>query len=212
MSEEDAVHPIEVVDPCSHEKISVKLLYEVRQPSLKGYDLFVIVHSSGTVSTVRVFSQKDKGLKLLKEIGPSCSEMRQPRIFYVIPDGSAQPVQLVHISEVSNGSGAITSEYVFEVVFDGHLNLRDVSLLSAVQAYQSSLREGERIRQDAHITFTSEGLFCVFYIWNGEDPNCCPSGGKVFGTYKIVQDKGKEGRLSIVPDTFERYPILPGEY
>jgi hypothetical protein len=30
----------------------------------------------------------------------------------------------------------------------------------------------------------------AFSIWNANDPECCPTGGQVVGTYKIIKETG----------------------
>ncbi len=212
ISPEDAVRPFEIVDPNNQEKIMLEFKSSSRQNSLRGEELFVTIHSNGLVTMVRIFSQKDNALILLKEWVSSYTEVIRPNFFYVNPDGDDHPVQMIQMIENSNGSGVGAVEHVFEVVFDGHLRLKDAALGSAVEGYQPYLQAGESIRQDVYTKFTDEGLFGVFYIWNTEDANCCPSGGKVFVEYKVVRDKTRENSLSLLPDTFERYPILPGEY
>jgi hypothetical protein len=51
-------------------------------------------------------------------------------------------------------------------------------------------------------SFTDDGLFFDFGIWNGGDGNCCPSAGTVHGTYKC--ERQANGHLLISMDTFKR--------
>lgn len=93
--------------------------------------------------------------------------------------------------------------------------MQEIIFERAYEWYTESdrLNKGEIAQTESNI-FTDDKLEFKFYIWNRGDPTCCPSAGKVIGTYKIVgerrynRDKKKYvADYKVVVDTFRREPI-----
>ena len=48
----------------------------------------------------------------------------------------------------------------------------------------------EAVRHPGQNSFSNGALEFAFSIWNANDPECCPTGGQVVGTYKIIKEMG----------------------
>jgi hypothetical protein len=60
-----------------------------------------------------------------------------------------------------------------------------VELEEPQEWYQSRLRPHESVRKGSDFTFEDDRLEWSFTIWNGDDASCCPTGGRVSGTFTI---------------------------
>ena len=58
----------------------------------------------------------------------------------------------------------------------------------AVEWYKRELKQGEGVWKGTALSFSDDKIEFEFYIWNEGDANCCPTAGKVRGTYKIVKE------------------------
>jgi hypothetical protein len=61
--------------------------------------------------------------------------------------------------------------------------------------------------------FSDSGLEFEYYIWNEGDANCCPTAGKVTGTFKLMKEtkfdsvRGWYDEWSMTVDKAMRTPI-----
>ena len=73
-----------------------------------------------------------------------------------------------------------------------------VEIESAEKWYRSKLGPHEAIRFPGSNSFTSRRMEFSFAIWSAGDPECCPTEGRVTGTYKLVQ-QASAGAGMVVP-------------
>jgi hypothetical protein len=74
-------------------------------------------------------------------------------------------------------------------------------------AYRKRLKPDERIEKGEVYEFGGGAAKFTFYLWRPEDPHCCPSAGKVTGSFAIKRKKG--GNLWMVPVAFKRERVRP---
>ncbi|MFA5261638.1 MAG: hypothetical protein WC450_10455 [Candidatus Omnitrophota bacterium] len=208
---EEALSPVAVYDPVEKKVVVSKLQYQVASDASSECPMLVTVHS-GVSSIVRIYLLDVRQLRLLKSFRAAYSAMEKPVFFSLTLSGESRPVQLLHISEQSDGNAAYTTEHVYDLCPPGYPLLKEVKVISPADTYRSQLKDGEDIRTGVRSRFSKEGLYFEFYIWNKDDANCCPSAGKVNGTYKLVRDENNEGDLTIVAHEFHRGDILPYDY
>ncbi len=77
----------------------------------------------------------------------------------------------------------------------------------------SLLRKGETIMNGVENYMADDTTTFGFYIWEKDDPHCCPTGGTIEGTYKLEKkstyDPGARERKTsyeIVVGKVERLP------
>jgi hypothetical protein len=114
----------------------------------------------------------------------------------------------IYASTPPEGSGAFTTEAVFWIAPDG--TTHPVVFEHAGRAYENQVNEGESILTGGPgILFSRGSLRFEFFIANEGDFHCCPTAGKISGTYKIV------GEESFDPETKEyscTFKLVPGRY
>jgi len=208
---EEALSPVAVYDSVEKRVVVSKLQYQVAADASSECPILVTVHS-GVISIVRIYLLELQQLRLLESFRAPYSAMEKPEFFSFTPPGEPRPIQFLHVSEQSDGNAAYTTEHVYELCFPGNPSLKEVKVISPADTYRTQLKEGEDIRTGVRSRFSKEGLYFEFYIWNQDDANCCPSAGKVNGTYKIVRDENNNGGLTIVAHEFHRGNILPYDY
>ena len=208
---DEALRPVAVYDPVDKKVVLAELQYDVTADTESGDTVFMTVHS-GVVNIVRIFLKTGQQLRLVRSFRSAYSAMDKPVSFSFIPSGESKPVQLISISEVSHGTGAYTTEHVYEFYPGQNSPLQEVRVVSPAETYKSRLEDGEDVRQGVRSRFSKAGLYFEFYIWKQDDANCCPSAGKVNGTYKLVREENNPNSLVLVAHSFQRGSILPYDY
>jgi hypothetical protein len=149
------------------------------------------------------------------ENDPDADEtFRPPTLFTPKGEPNGQKLKFLYIENVGR---RFADETVYAIDTDAN-ELRPVDIESAETWYRSKLHPGEE-------TWGGEGNLFVddqqpgfeFYIAKSKDPSCCPSGGQVTGTYKIIEDvqqsddptKPPSITWKFIPDTAVRKPIPP---
>lgn len=125
--------------------------------------------------------------------------------------------QFYYASTPPEGSGGFITETIFWVAPDG--TFQPIIFDQAGLAYENRVNEGEIILTGgAGILFADGKLRFEFFIANEGDPHCCPTAGKISGTYKMVGSKQFHPRSKkysctyrLVADTYRRDPISSGE-
>ncbi|HSR56783.1 MAG TPA: hypothetical protein VLL57_01270, partial [Candidatus Binataceae bacterium] len=69
-----------------------------------------------------------------------------------------------------------------------HDRIYAVEIESAERWYQRKLAANEAARGPVANSFSGGSLGFSFAIWKAGDPLCCPTGGRVVGTYKIIRE------------------------
>ena len=211
-SKDEAVVSVDVMDPLDDQPSRpAELAYALTYPAFNQDGIFITVHA-GVVNVIRIFIEDKSGLHLLKEIKAPYAFIPRPQVFYYKPEGEKRSRQFIHITEVAHGTGHFTTEHIFHVAYDGRILLHPVNLISPVQTLSPQFNSGEGVWKGVHTELSDHGLFFEFYIWNEGDGNCCPTAGRVIGTYKIVLEKdGQKKRYTLVMDTFKRHQIVGQE-
>lgn len=179
-------------------------------------ELFVTVHKGQKNLfpdyIARIYSAVPGGFTLLKEITTGGNGyFRPPQVFWYdipSPGRSAERVHVLQLTEKIYGTGSFTSEHVFEIRPEAEgLGLRPIAYVPAPRTFAAHLNPGEAVWKGENNQFSSRGLEFEFYIWRtAVDGNCCPSGGRVTGEYKLVSQEAVTGSgYRIEMDTFERF-------
>ena len=80
--------------------------------------------------------------------------------------------------------GGITDRVLH--IDEGEDQFQPVEIESPEDWYKGKLAPSETVRQPGRNFFSDGGLEFEFQIWKSNDQDCCPTGGLVTGTYKIV--------------------------
>jgi len=154
----------------------------------------------------RVESKFRNVLTLEAEEGPEFSYFDQVTSFHYKGN------QFIHVPLIYTGTGHIRKDRIYCILPD--LALQEIAFQPAPQGFLSHLKKGEGIWKGENDIFSDERLAFEFYIWNEGDANCCPTAGRVTGTYKIVGDvrwdeKAKKNvtDFKMLMDTFERTAV-----
>lgn len=182
-------------------------------------ELFATVHERervkaslyGPESTVAIYVKVGDEFKLLKrlEAPDHPSYFLKPAVVWTPVKGEAWE-QLIQITEVYYGTGHFTREHIFTTSSGQErapdLELEEVEFIPADESFKKHLAKGEGNWKGVTSTFTGDGLVFEFFIWKEGDGPCCPSAGKVTGTYKLERPH-RDGGLRISADTFKREPV-----
>ena len=68
-----------------------------------------------------------------------------------------------------------------------------VEIESPQDWYKDKLAPSETVRHPGRNFFSDGGLEFEFQIWNSNDQDCCPTAGRVTGTYKIIRAQSSIG-------------------
>ncbi len=175
--------------------------------SLQNHKVTVLVEHTASDKIVKILSLQNGQISLLNEFKTTPFTDLKAEISFFSIKGEKSPVQIIHITETAQGTAALTTEHVYEVFWHDNLKLRPVHFVPAAKAYVPYLKPGEEIRQGTKTWFLADGLFFEFFVWNEEDANCCPTAGKVSGTYRLVREEGEAGQLFMTMDTYHRTSV-----
>lgn len=115
----------------------------------------------------------------------------------------------LHLSVSISGTGALHDDELLHLGTTG--DLTPVAFIQAPDALASTLAPGEGVWKGAFYDFADDQLKFEFFVWRQGDGNCCPSGGRVTGTYalhEVVQPGGRRGWAMEV-GSFTRHPPEP---
>lgn len=122
-----------------------------------------------------------------------------------------------YIATPPEGSGGFITETIFWAAPDG--TLHPIIFNQAGEAYEGLVNKGEFILTGgAGILFAAGKLRFKFFIANEGDAHCCPTAGKISGTYKMVGakqfDPGSKQyscTYRLLAETYKRAPISSTE-
>lgn len=97
--------------------------------------------------------------------------------------------RFLHITLRYSGTGYNTEETVFAISRD---TLIPVKLFIGPEYSGVDLMPGESVQDGVFNNFSDDKLEFTYGIWNEMDAHCCPTAGKVTGTYRINR-KTKRG-------------------
>jgi hypothetical protein len=93
--------------------------------------------------------------------------------------------RFIYASTAPEGSGGFRTEAIFWIAPDGVLH--PIEFEHAGRAYEGKVRKGEiLLTGGSGIIFSHGSLGFEFDIANEADSLCCPTAGRIRGTYKIV--------------------------
>jgi len=181
---------------------SMDLIWGITQYTCNQHEIFISVHKenlnrefSDAQHIACIYRKIGEEYELLKKIH-TMGYFEEPNCFWI------ERKQLIQITEIQYGTGHIRTEHIFRPLCSG--DIQKVEFIPAPLFYKKHLNEAEGIWKGEINKFSKDGLFFTFYIWKEGDPNCCPSAGKVTGTYKIEKTKGDS--LKISAKEFKREP------
>jgi hypothetical protein len=198
-----------------------QLKYALTEPTVNEGSLFVTVHGRGDVEssadlskwqpeyTAAIYVRIGDKFKLLKRLKApqNLSCFLKPNFIWATPKGEGRE-QLIQITELFYGTGAITQEHVFTTSsgkeFAPDLTLDEVEFIPAWESFQDHFGKNEGIWKGESSRFTNDGLAFEFLVWSGLAGDLHPV-GKVTGTYKL--ERKSDGGLRISMDTFQREPV-----
>ena len=130
-------------------------------------------------------------------------------------DGFEAPVifqqngeSFVHVSTIPTGSGAFVSDTIFWIAPDG--TMHEIEFENAAEAYEDNVDVQEMVLTGGPGVFcTGNKLKFEFYIAHHGDSHCCPTAGKVTGSYKIVGEKKFDTNTNSYSSTFK---MVAGHY
>jgi len=93
----------------------------------------------------------------------------------------------LYVSFVQSGSGSAHEDTLLVVQRNkaGSPTLAEVSIEDPQERFRPQLGPGEGIWRETSITLADDKLEWQFGIWKPEDPICCPSAGRMRGTFAI---------------------------
>ena len=114
---------------------------------------------------------------------------REDTIFLVIPNSAAQDL------------GGVST-----IAVPRH-RLQAIEFEPASRGLEGTLRDGEGVWQGESLFFSDERLAFECEIWRNGDANCCPTAGKIVGTYHLTGERwGQESNFRMAVDTYARLP------
>ncbi len=148
--------------------------------------LFVTLHAN-TASPgdgqdrLRVWRREEHGWTLLRElISDPTSHLLTPTLFTTMPAGQGENVHFLYAPELVMGTGAQLIPHLFVI--------SDTAIAEAqvVLELPAPLRADEALWKGWWLELSERALTCRTHIYHHGDSNCCPSGGTLTGTMRVV--------------------------
>lgn len=160
----------------------LELGYAFPVPSWNQEELFVTLHrGKGRPDRLAVWRNVQGKfravLDLEAEEGPDFSYFDQVTSFRYKGN------QFLHVPLIYTGTGHIRKDRIYCVLPSSAL--QEITFQPAPEAFSKHLKKGEGVWKGENDFFSDERLAFEFYIWKEGDGNCCPSAGRVTGTYQI---------------------------
>lgn len=197
----------QIVAPIPEEKDShnsMDLIWGITQLTGNRNEIFISIHKENLKGeftdaqhVAGIYRKTGEGYELLKKIH-TMGYFKEPNIFFI------ERRHLIQLTEIQYGTGHYTTEHIFRLL-PPYGDLQKVEFVPAPLSFRNHLKKGEVIRKGEINEFNKNGLFFTFYIWKEKDPNCCPSAGKVTGTYKIEKTNGDSTKISLKEFKRETY-------
>ena len=111
----------------------------------------------------------------------------------------------LHIPMMQTGTGHFREDSFYHL--GDRCELAEVNIEYASEWFKDKLNPGEGVWKGEMLLFDNDRLSYTFYIWNDGDGNCCPSAGKVTGTYKFIVDSEDPTVHRLVVDTWVRSEV-----
>ena len=116
----------------------------------------------------------------------------------------------IYATTPPEGSGAFITEAIFWIAPDR--TIHPVVFEHAGQSYENRVHSEEFVVTGGPgILFSKDGMRFEFLIANKGDSSCCPTAGKISGTYKVIGEENFDAELKkysctfkLVADKYER--------
>jgi hypothetical protein len=158
--------------------------YSLTLPKLK---VLACVYSIGTKRQPRevlfFWVKKDQGYELVYKLESGPGEIFTKPVLFSIATYS-----FLNVSTEPNGSGGFVADQFLWFAPDG--TVHPVEFQQASEVYEHLAKSNEVILTGGEKEFFYDDNQMKFEFWLARqgDPHCCPSGGTVTGTYKLVGD------------------------
>ena len=115
----------------------------------------------------------------------------------------------LHIQVRFTGTGGLHEDEILHLRPDG--GLEPVAFRQAPEALSARLAPGEGIWKGAAYEFADDRLTFEVHVWKDGDANCCPTAGRITGTYTIERRTRSDGALewTMAIERFERHAPEP---
>jgi hypothetical protein len=123
----------------------------------------------------------------------------------------------IYATTAPEGSGAFMNEAIFWIAPDR--TLHPVVFEQAGRAYENRVNQEEFVLTGGPgILFSEDGLRFEFFIANKGDSSCCPTAGKISGTYKVIGEENFDPKsknyhctFKLVADKYKRDIVSSNE-
>lgn len=178
----------------------------------RGAEVLASLHrTDDAADTLAFWSRTDTGFRLARLIaGPD-----DPTIGHI--EGTTRFEHeghvFLHATIRYAGTGGLREDHILRIAPNSMLER--VEFVPATDWFAGRLASGEGIWKGASYTFTDSELTFEFAIWNKDDANCCPTAGRVTGTYAIAPlltpstSNALTARWRMTPDRFVRHAAGP---
>lgn len=115
--------------------------------------------------------------------------------------------QFVHVSLNNSGTCACHEDTILHLTcHSNRAALDDVQLELPSEWYKPKLNKGEGVWKGEVYDFSDDKLNFEFGIWKEDDANCCPTAGRVEGSFKLLPEGSSPGQFKLVIDQATRLP------
>lgn len=207
------------IPPENGQRNPLQLVHKIDVAGPNGAALLVTVHriphrAEARRDRLAIWLKVGTRYRLLKMM-ESDLDPNEPAVLadrFAQPDGFRyQGEHFIHVMLINAGTQNCHEDTILWIAPD--FTLHPVEFVPAPSRYKE-LRQGEDVRKCEADTFADDEMTFRFGIWNEHDGNCCPTGGEVVGSYKLVGTKRFDSGsktwpedFQIVPATFERRTI-----
>lgn len=165
-----------------------------------------LLRGKDRMDRVTVWRQEGDRYRLLKSLdGPEPPDVC---MFDAINVFHHQGYPFLHVRLLYSGTGGFAEENVFALNRDNSLEPVKMNTEAKIE-----LRPGEGVWKGTMNRFSDSRLSFEYYIWNEGDANCCPTAGRVTGTYKLTKEtrfdeaRGFHDEWTMSVDKAAREPI-----
>jgi hypothetical protein len=155
--------------------------------TLPKVEVIATLYSIGTKrqprETLIFWMKKEPGYEFGYKIESGLGEVFSKPVLFTISNNN-----FVNVSTEPNGSGGFVADRFLWFAPDGTVHA--VEFQQASEVYEHLAKSDEVILTGGEKEFFYDGDEMKFEFWLARqgDPHCCPSGGTVTGTYKLVGD------------------------
>lgn len=170
-----------------------------------------LYRADDAADALALWSKTDTGYRLARLIAgpddPSLGHIEEPTRFE--HDGHT----FIQVTIRFSGTGGLREDHILRVAPNS--TLERVEFIQAPEWFSGRLAPGEGIWKGASYTFSDAELSFEFPVWNKNDANCCPTAGRVTGTYSIAPlltpstNNALIARWRMIPERFVRHAPDP---